>query len=229
MTYQPTRIQAIRMIEDLVKVLKNDGAKAARLAKDFARATGLPSQTLGDGGSRSTSGGDSTSAAALRIIDRGDDRYQDADAVLDRLMVKVALEAEVLRLYLLNLLAHAHPEETHEGAGLVRPTKAGEGECLGCGRQVPGTEDDRLRGGACSACAMAWTRHQRDNPQADRVMFMRNRPRHDEAQPPLEERAPDVVSLAGELAATGTSARVAEVTRWHHGETTDITEEVPDA
>jgi len=223
-SYRPTRTQAISTLKDLVKVLKSDGAEAARLAKDLARATGLPAQTLGDGGSRGTGGDerrDSTSSAALRILEHGVDRYEDADVKLDELMAKVVVDAEVLRLYVLNLTAHAQAEETHEGDGLVRPTKAGEGECLGCGRQVPGTENDRLRGGACSACVMAWTRYQRENPHAERVVFMRKRPRHDSTDTSAAtQAAADTGADAAILADTSSSARVAKVTVWHHGEVT---------
>ena len=218
MTYRPTRVQAIRMLKDLVKVLEADGAQAAHMAQNLARATGLPARTLGDGGSRGTSGDDSTSSAALRMIDRGADRYENADIKLDELMAKVVVEAEVLRLYIADLTAHAVAEEQHEGEGYVRPTRAGEGECLGCGRKVPGTEGDRLRGGACSACAMAWTRYQEKEPNADRVVFMRNRPRHDHHEHPAPVD-PTNLSLSVEMAATGSAAKTVESTRWHKGVT----------
>ena len=208
MSYRPTRIQAIRMIEDLVKILKNDGAEAQRLAKDLASATGLPARTLGDGGSRGTGGDDSTSSAALRILEHGADRYEDADVKLDELMAKVAVTSEVLRLYLLDLLAHAVAEEEHEGTGLVRPTRAGGGECIGCGRPVPGTEKDRLRGGACSACAMAWIRHAAGNPHADRVVFMRNRRPHDSA---AEHEGVDLTAVVPK--GSGSSALAIDVAR----------------
>jgi hypothetical protein len=60
---------------------------------------------------------------------------------------------------------------------------------------------------------MAWNRYAADNPMADRVVFLRQRPRY--AAPPVEE-LPD--ALTGEHALPpGRAARIAETTRWHQG------------
>lgn len=53
-------------------------------------------------------------------------------------------------------------------ANFVAKKENGEGDCVNCGRYVPGTREDRLRQDRCEACARYWSRHNRE----------KERPRH---------------------------------------------------
>lgn len=59
-------------------------------------------------------------------------------------------------------------DEAKQAASFVAKKENGEGDCVNCGRYVPGTRVDRLRHDRCEACARYWSRHNRE----------KERPRH---------------------------------------------------
>lgn len=219
-TQPPTRGQLIAQLRATIAALENHGAQAERMAPLLA-ARGWPTTTLGDGGSRGTSELTSTEAAASHR-----DRWADADEKLARFYLQTHILVSAGQQLIADLTAHAIADDDHE-PGMVRTTKAGAGWCIGCGRWVTGAPDDRLRGGACNACAMAWTRFKAQHPNADRVLFMRNRPPHNQAPEPVHvdptQPATSALRLDTARASTATHDPV-EATRWHHGHTTNLTD-----
>jgi hypothetical protein len=66
-----------------------------------------------------------------------------------------------------------------------------QGVCAACGRDVAGTDIDRLRAGFCSACYQAWLRAGRPD-----------RPRFEKARPKWDERnrsSPDIAPQSSKM------------------------------
>ena len=205
----PTRIQLITQLKNLTKMLEDHGAMAERMAPLLA-ARGWTTTTLGDGGSRGTSELTSTERAADHR-----NRWADADQKLIQLYVATYGIIGALDQTIADLTAHATTDAEHEGHHLTRTNTTG-GWCQACNRWVPGTADDRIRSGFCSACNMAFARLIAKDPNADRASFIRHRPKHD------DQNEPQRIDPTEPSTATHT---VAEATLWHHGKTTDITDQ----
>lgn len=205
----PTRIQLITQLRALTKMLEVNGAQAERMAPLLA-ARGWPTSTLGDGGSRGTSELTSTERAADHR-----DRYADADEKLARFYLQTFILVSAGQQLIADLAAHATSDADHEGHDLTRTNTTG-GWCQACNRWVLGTADDRIRSGFCSACNMAFARLIAKDPNADRASFIRHRPKHD------DQNEPQRIDPTEPSTATHT---VAEATLWHHGKTTDITDQ----
>ena len=139
---------------------RTQGERALELAAVLA-ARGWPSSTLNNG-SRSTNELTSVESAAANpnpMWDGVDDRLKE---LLHRLW-EDGLEARSL---VTSIVSHAGPDERKTS------TQAGSGDCMACGRFCSGADLDRLRGGYCNGCRMAWERAGRP----DRVAFQRARP-----------------------------------------------------
>lgn len=167
MANHPTPKVLAEHLRQVAKMLDEQGILAIDLASALA-ARGLPSNTLGDG-SRSADDTSSTERAAGANQDgRRDDRWDDADlhlAKLLRLIWKVGLDVET---QISRLIAHG---------STIDQLPAGTGNCVCCGNFVRPTAkrpDHRLRSGFCPPCHRAWLRWRgRNHP--DRVRFVNER------------------------------------------------------
>lgn len=211
----PTRPQLIQALRTLTRTLEADGATAERMAPLLA-ARGWPTGTIGDGGSRSTDDTSGPEREAIRTSEHGPGRYESAPERLARSYVTLFFLAGGLGQFITDLSASAGTDVDREGD--MARTGTNGGWCVGCGRWVTGTPEDRLRGGACEACRKAWERHQAKHPDATRALFMQNRPPHDDTDAPA---LVDPTTLEG-MQALASGAVVVERTVWHQGETTEV-------
>lgn len=213
----PTRVQLLVRLKAVTKLLESTGAHAEQMARLLA-ARGWPTGTLGDGtGSRSSAELTSVESAADHR-----DRWAGVDERLALFYVETFAVLGLGEQLLTDLAASAGSDEEHEGANLAR-TGTNGGWCIGCGRWVPGSSEDRLRGGACNACRMAWNRHVAENPDASRPLFMQNRPAHADptARLTIDPTQPSTATTGGTVTPVD-AGRVAEATRWHQGEVTTV-------
>lgn len=213
---QPTRAQLVTQLKNLTRALEANGAQAERMAPLLA-ARGWPTSTLGDGGSRSTSEHTSTERAGSHR-----DRWADADQKLARFYLQTYTLVTAGQQLIADLAGHAIADEDHEHEG--RATTPNGGWCLACDRWVTGAADDRLRSGFCNACRVAFGRLAAKDPHADRAAFIRTRPKHDQAPEPVHiDPTTSTLQLDVDRATHATTQPV-EVTRWSHGQTTDLTD-----
>lgn len=83
-----------------------------------------------------------------------------------------------------------------------RPSRGGD--CLACGRYVPGTDSDRLRAGLCAKDQKHWVRHRGEYPDRQAWMIAR-RKQLAESEP---ERTGSVAMVEVTLMATGETLRL---------------------
>lgn len=107
--------------------------------------------------------GSSTEIAALTGADELTNNLAEFAHALDQ------VRAWSRRLDFLRVKAETNwTDDAKNAASFVAKKENGEGDCVNCGRYVPGTRVDRLRNDRCEACARYWSRHNRE----------KERPRH---------------------------------------------------
>ena len=193
---QPARTRAeTRALEQLVDIRKTLDtltptviAELVRKGRHTNTADGYPSRTLGDG----TSGGGSeltsveTSANQAGFAGTSDDYFgrctvsqpepDPTGEAIANVFDQIHQVAKIMHsidseLGYINHVRHA--------ASGRQPTSTG-GPCQCCGRDVPGTENDRLRAGYCNACSMAWIRAGRPDRRQFEVERRRKLGHNDE-------------------------------------------------
>lgn len=158
----PTMHELAANLRKLAETLESDGDTAEHRASILA-ARGYPSQTLGDGGSRSTESTSSTERFGTRFVPGKHDVTRKPLPIppdvkwcdIDRHLAEALAAVEQGRTRVANLIANIN----HHAAD-IDPIPVGQGECMACGRTCrPSVKaDDRLRSGMCDACRKAWTR-----------------------------------------------------------------------
>lgn len=165
MTKPPPPIALAEALEHLAQQLRTHGDHATHQAQLLA-ARGWP--TGSDGPTPTTTPLTPLEAAALHPHG-----YTNIDHDLAKAMHHTWTGTHLTTTLLTRILAHADP--TSAGR-TIRHT--GTGPCLACGRDVPGTAVDRLRGGWCDACRKAWDRAGRppDRPAWARLRWTDTHP-----------------------------------------------------
>lgn len=162
----PTPNQVAEQLETLARRLRSHGAHVERVVGTYA-ARGFPAGGTTRG--RSTAGVPESEQVGLTSTEAAaahPHEFVGKDTEWARLLRKMHSLAVDGVLLVDGICAHADPASSERA--VRRP---GSGTCAACGRDVPGTESDRLRSGWCKACEMAWVRAERP----DRAAFERNR------------------------------------------------------
>lgn len=147
-----TALRQLGQIHDTLRELTPTViADLDRKARFTTRPDGYPSHTLSDGSSHTTAELTAVESAADR---RANHHHNDptGDAIA-QLFDDLATAAHTMNRISRRL---AYITNVHHTASR-KPTTGG-GTCGACHRDVPGTEDDRLRNGYCASCNTAWIR-----------------------------------------------------------------------
>lgn len=148
-------------LERLAAEIRRDGTNALRMAR-LLEDRGWPTTSGAAGnGSRGSSELTATEAAASRP--------NPWDGTRDKLYASLSETYKAacnLRDTIGLVMGHGDVDATER-----HRRQPGSGPCLACTKDVPGTENDRLRSGFCNACRMAYQRAGRP----DRPRFIRER------------------------------------------------------
>lgn len=169
MNRTPNPHQVARALRDAADALDKHGPDALKAAPVLA--TRGFSGGAGDGTGRR---GPDTSDPTGNAAQRGRDQWTGIDDKLHRWLT-VAYTISTGGCHLLSqITGHADPTSTDR-----KNRHPGSGRCNACGRDVPGTANDRLRSGWCSGCKRAYERAG----FPDRAAFERTR--YAEKNPPI--------------------------------------------
>lgn len=143
-----------KIVPELVKA----EARTLRLVKR-ARTPGPRPDGFGAGGtSNGSRGTDPTStveAATIRLVDP-DERPTDKDVTHDLAWEAVGYAQQMAHSW--GALLSVLDRTDRLASPTAKAELAGAGPCMACDTDIPGTAENRLKGGYCPACRKAWER-----------------------------------------------------------------------